>query len=342
MLPKLREKLLSYQRKTITLSELEKLMAPRTYDTFAEHVLELEDGNYLQMVKSKGRNGKDPSLAYQYRINKHLLQQKYHQELQRYRLKLHNAIHMDKYFRLPERVWKEDLPYLEKIHHYLETKGFPEENAPAPERSYELVGDEKWITDHGGAEVLERVHLWDKMKIFPVSDPLMFAINPAQIQEKRYLHLIIENKTTYHGLLPALTKTPFSTLIYGSGNKIVKSIENFPTQFPVFGDHRFFYFGDLDAAGINIWHSLNQKQKVLPAYPFYHACLAKEEAYGKTNQRIQKEALDAFLTNFPAEEQNHILSLFENGAYYPQEVLKSAELQRIWEETQWNFWISKN
>jgi hypothetical protein len=88
------------------------------------------------------------------------------------------------------------------------------------------------------------------LKIIPVSDRLMFALNPRLLQEKKQWHLIVENKTTYQGLLPALKETCFSTLIYGSGNKITGSMELFQNQYPIEAEHIFCYFGDLDKSGI--------------------------------------------------------------------------------------------
>src|SRR5699024_7116807 len=119
---------------------------------------------------------------------------------------------------------------------------------------------------------------------------------------KRHLHLIVENKTTYQALLPVLTQTEFSTLIYGSGYKIVKSIENVDHQLPLQGKQRFYYFGDLDRAGITIWNNLNHRKPAVPAYPFYHACLQKTAVPGKTNQRPDPKALQAFFPFFPEKE----------------------------------------
>ncbi|RDW17061.1 hypothetical protein CWR48_15350 [Oceanobacillus arenosus] len=307
----------------------------KTYAAFADQVLEMESLGYLEMVKSKGRNHHTPSLAYQYKINKGKLNKEYHQELQRYRLKLHDGINLDAYFNLDRTTWKHDLPYLEKIHQYIVKNGFPLEDAAAPERSFELVRDEKWIVEQKGSEILNRIGLWEQFRILPVSDPLMFAINPLMIHQQTQLHLIVENKTTYQGLLPVIMKTDFSTLIYGSGNKIVKSIENFTSQYPIEANHIFYYFGDLDQSGITIWNSLNKRQTAIPAYPFYHACLSKPRAYGKTNQRPNEAALNEFLTFFNEEQQIQINELLSKGAYYPQEVLKTKELQHIWEDAEW-------
>lgn len=322
-------------RSTISLHELEKLVPNTiTYEEFAPLILQLEDDSILDMVKSQGRNHQQPSLAYRYRIHRHTLNRTYYQELQTYRLQFHNAIKMDAYFNLSYATWTDDLPYLKKIDSYIKTNGLPTEKVPAPERSYELVGDEKWI-EQGGNEVLQRTQLFDAMNIFPVSDPLMFAVNPKHITAENHFHLIVENKTTYQALLPVLTETTFSTLIYGSGNKIPKSIENFPNQFPAKGKHTFFYFGDIDRSGITIWHSLYNRQPSFPAVPFYEACFQKEKAYGKTNQRLNETALVAFSEYFTEKMSEHISELLKDGAYFPQEVLKTKELQQIWLETDW-------
>ncbi|PAV30771.1 hypothetical protein CIL05_03345 [Virgibacillus profundi] len=329
------QNLLTFKRKTITIDELEKLIpATITYEEFSALILQLEQEYVLQIIKSKGRNQRTPSLAYHYRINKHQLNRAYHQQLQAYRLKFNDAIDLDAYFHLNHTTWVADLPYLEKVNTYIEKNGFPIENIPAPERSYELVYDEKWI-EQKGSEVLKRINLWNTMKILPVSDPLMLAINPNTITEENHLHIIVENKTTYQALLPVLPSSSFSTLIYGSGNKIPKSIENFSNQYPVEGNHRFFYFGDIDQSGITIWHSLHRREPATPALPFYQACLHKTGAHGKTNQRPNDKALTAFLDHFPKKQRHIILDLLDRGAYYPQEVLKTKELQTICLETDW-------
>lgn len=333
----LQEKLLKYRKRTISISKLEELVGntAQTYEQFANHIIELEQSRLLEMVQAQGRNQRTPSIAYQYRINKSVLNKDYHHELQKYRLRLNIAIHLDEYFHLDRSVWERDLPYIKKIDAYLDQQGFPIEKVPAPERSFEIVGDEKWLVEQKGSELLHRIQLWESLQILPVSDPLMFAMNPDRINQVQHLHLIVENKTTYQALLPAITNTQFSTLIYGSGNKIPKSIENFSNQYPVEGEHHFFYFGDLDHSGITIWNSLNEREPANVATPFYLACLEKRQAFGKTNQLRNKQALNAFLKYFTKRERKQICSLLDEGAYYPQEVLKTKELQRIWSEFPW-------
>lgn len=329
--------LTSFQRKTIELSELEQMLKPfiHTYEAFANTVLQWEKEEILVMVKSKGRTNRSPSLAFQYRINKSVLSGDYHREIQHFRAILHPSINLDAYYQEDPSIWKNHLPYIMKIDQFLKQFSFPKEQAPAPERSYELVGDEKWIVEKGGKEILEKIGLFPLLKIIPVSEPLMFAINPNKINEKKQYHLIVENKTTYQGLLPVLKDTSFSTLIYGCGKAVIKSIEQFSMQYPIPAEHQFFYFGDLDKEGISIWHSLTYKQAATLAYPFYLACLQKEPAIGKEYQRESRMAISQFFSFFSMEEQEQIRSILENGKYYPQEILRTNELQKIWRESDW-------
>ena len=327
----------SRKNRTVLLSELEdQVSGDVDYSRFAQEILNLEEKKVLARVKANGENHKNPSLAITYRINKSLLQVKLTENLKRARLYLHPMIDLETYFRLPEEHWEKDRPFLEKVDQYIRRNGFPEEQVPAPERSFELVEDEKWITEGGGQEILERIGVWNLLKMMPVSDPLMFALNPLCIQNEVHRHLIVENKTTYQGLLPALQDTSFTTLIYGSGKKIVKSIEQFDLQLPLQAKkHLFYYFGDLDYEGILIWYSLSKKIPVLLALPFYEACLRKPYAFGKLNQRPNEEALQAFVAYLNEVNQEKLKEMFQNGGYYPQEIIKTNELQHIWRKTSW-------
>jgi hypothetical protein len=336
-----KEKLMDFlkmrKKRTVSLSELEQLASGTLdYYSFASCVMQLEAEGIIEKVKSHGENGKNPSLSYTYRVNKSLLKQDLQEKIKEARLIVHPSIYLEGYFHLPEEQWKQDYPMIVKINEYLKKHSFPAEQVPAPERSFEMVGDEKWITEGGGKELLERIRIWKLLKIVPVSDPLMFAVNPLMIQNTSHKHLIVENKTTYQGLLPTLTETSFTTLIYGSGKKIIKSIEQFDYQLPLQScQHHFYYFGDLDHEGINIWYLLSKKIQVLPAIPFYEACLSQPYVFGKQNQRKNDEAMNEFLSYFPKVQQAQITSMLQNGGYYPQEIIKTNELQHIWRNASW-------
>lgn len=76
--------------------------------------------------------------------------------------------------------------------------------------------------------------------------------------------------------------------------------------------------------------------------PFYEACLKKSPACGKEYQKPFKEAQMAFIRLFPQEWQEKLANVFSEGTYYPQEIVKSKELQTIWRESDWKNLNSRN
>ncbi len=338
----LREQLFTYSHTFITLDQLESRSSTTSYLEFAKEIQQLENEGIIIRVASAGQNGKEPSLFYKYRIQKGKLRQELHQEIERTRLHLHSALQLDSYFHLSPKEWNEDLPYIEKISQYLQQNGFPEEEAPAPERSLELVGDEKWIQEKGGDKLLEHLQIWDELKIIPVHDPLSFALNPTVINKQHHYHLIVENKTTFDGLLSELIYTPFTTLIYGQGYKITKSIEHFSRQLPLSGHHTIYYFGDIDWEGIKIWHLLSEKIEVIPAIPFYEAALTKQAIPMKKKQNPNQEANKAFFAYLNEKIEAKMLEILKNNQYLPQEVLSSKELREIWRDSDWNTPLSQS
>lgn len=363
----------TYGKATLWLEQLERLFEHTSvqYREFAEAVAELEESGLLAAVRSAGRNGKRPSLANRYRVETGRLRRDHRERLQQLRLTLHPAIGLDAYFALGEAVFAADWPWIERIDRRLRADGLPREPAPAPERSFELVGDEKWLTDGGGKALLERIGLWDKLLIQPAQDPLMLAIHPQALggaaifaasaapsfqstargelgssnapdtgdSHKPCLHLIVENKTTFHALLPVLGETLFHTLIYGCGNKIVGNIDMLPLQVPLPGrEHVFYYFGDIDHSGIGIWREVAAKCGAIPALPFYRACLDKPWPLGKTGQLRRENAVESFAAYFSPEERERLAACLREGGYYPQETLSTQELGRIWRGSEWKAW----
>lgn len=327
---------------TVWTERLEELFEgrPVTFEQFAEGVLAMEKAGLLTAVKSAGRRSRRPSLANRYRIQNGIIQSGFQQQLQRYRLELHPLISLDRYFALGEESFEGDFPYIQKVHSYLQQHSLPHEAASAPERSYALVGDEKWIAEGNGRSVLERIGLWDKLLIEAEHDPLMLAINPLLLNEADPApcrHLIVENKATFQALLPVLTETVFHTLIYGCGNKIVGNLDMFPLQYPAPNrEHLFYYFGDLDHSGIQIWHHLSARTPIIPALPFYMACLQGTPASGKANQRRNDQAIQSFAKWFSPKVREQMEQCLTRGCYYPQEALPTRQLQHIWREASWN------
>jgi len=341
----IRSYLQSYKPATVALAELEVIFhdRPCTYEQFAAAVLRLEHEGVLRLVKKEGRTSKPPHLAYRYKVDKSKLKREQQTAVLQTALRLHPLIRLDAYLAVEPGVWERDWPYIEKLNAYLQRHGLPDTPVPAPERSFALVGDEKWIVDKSGKELLKRIKLWDSLKITHVDDPLMMAVNPQALALDVHRHLILENKTAYHALLPVLSEMPFATLIFGGGYRIDRSIGLLPLQLPLpKANHQFYYFGDIDREGFRIWRLLDQNARegfdrpVHLALPFYRLCLTK--MFGeddKSNQRGDTEATELFLSHFTLEEQRQIRECLAAERYFPQETLPTDELRAVWRNTTW-------
>lgn len=329
----MKDQLLQFKKTFITLAELEQIVGrPETYEQFAAIVQDLVNEQLLQPVRNSGNPPQSPQLYYKYKILKHSVKKELRETIERLQLTLHERISLDAYYRLTQTQLEQDLPYIEKIHTYLMAEGLPTLSAPAPERSQQIMGDEKWIQYKGGRRLLERLSLWADMQIVDVKEPLRFALNPQNIGRSTHYHLIVENKTTYEALLPALSATCFTTLIYGAGFEIVGSLSLFPKQLPLpYANHIFYYFGDIDFAGISIWYLLNKQQHVELATPFYEAALTDLGKPIAKKQLIDEEAIQAFMERLHEEAKMQCQQLVEQRYYVSQEVLTTAELQQIWQ-----------
>jgi len=332
---KLVDFLKAYKNLSITLNRLEQVCPGSTaYQAFAEAVLSLEEQGVLKKIGSSGVNYKIPPLANKYTINKAAL--KLHlQQIKQLQVTVHPLISLDRYYKLSEREWQKDYKYIQKIDAYLKDNGVPELPASMPQRSYELVANEKWL-ETGGIKVLDRLGVLEQLKIETTPDPLMLSVAPGQFASKRHLHLVVENKTTYYALAEMLCETAFTSLVYGGGWKAAANVAHLPKQLNLTDcEHSLYYFGDLDAEGIRIWWSVNGKIKIKPAVPFYRALLARPAEYGKQTQRPDRQALEQFAAYFSQDERQKLSNLLSEGRYYPQEALSQDELQEIWRNSTW-------
>ncbi|MCM3442532.1 Wadjet anti-phage system protein JetD domain-containing protein [Metabacillus halosaccharovorans] len=322
------------KKSTITLSELEKVANTLdTYDDFARTVQTLLDEGFIKAVKSHGTNWK--GLPNSFRIQKGRVKQPLIEEIQEMQFKVHPVIELRSYFSSSKKKWMEEKPWIVMIDEYLQKNGLPTTFTNSSERSYEIMKDEKWIDEKGGKAILEKINLFDKLKIMKSPDPLMFAINPNKLLSnlRVYKHLIVENKATYSGLIDSLSTTNFTTLIYGSGWKIASSLNQLTKQLGLTDEekqHEIYYFGDLDYEGISIYFHLYEKYNVILAQCFYEELLRRPFYKGKENHTKNEVAVHHFLHYFSKEDQEMITDMFEENGYYPQEALTQEELHTIW------------
>lgn len=186
---KIIEFLAIYSPSRISLTEIEKLISGRVeYRDFVGVMEDLMEAGILIPIKAQGTNQANPPLPNGYRIKKQQLKGDFFEDLRRRQLSLHPLIKLDCYFERPEVLWRKEQPWLKRLQEYLVTNGLPQTEASVWERSYGMMGDEKWISEQGGRAFLQRVGILDKLKIVDLVEPLMFALNPRRIHDDPCYH----------------------------------------------------------------------------------------------------------------------------------------------------------
>ena len=363
-----------WKKSRIELDVLQQQCGGISYDEFSSLLRDCLNNGVLLPVKSAGINGQ--GLPYKFTIAKG-------------RLLSENVAYINKivqagafssllsfswYYEQPIKNWEAELPYIRLLDEYLKAH---KKICPAgiQQRSFDIFHDEKWLLEHGDFPGHVGLTL-DQLGIVAQPDPLMLAINPVRWQkclselwqknnqknnqgERFCYHLAVENKAAYYGLLPYLPESPFVSLILGYGWKIVGNLPQLANQLgqlPV--RHRVLYFGDFDAEGISIWHSLMDIDsrllddqadgcqwgsgdagvadsgacssiQVELATEFYRAMLDLSPVMGKVNQQLNQLALAAFGRCFSKDERECWQRILQEGRYYPQEILSSEKLDRI-------------
>ena len=146
---------------------------------------------------------------------------------------------------------------------------------------------------------------------------------------------IIENRDTFWSFKRTIMNSvKADMLIFGEGKKILSSFQ-FMEEYNVDpkGD-MIFYFGDLDAEGVNIFCELAEKYPAYRIRPFhdgYEALLEIGSGYepkkAPKQQRINKAHIEKFCSFFGQAAAQQLGSLLNEGFYIPQEALSATQMR---------------
>lgn len=213
------------------------------------------------------------------------------------------------------------------------------------ERAYELFGDEKFFKGGGkdrsrGEVILKRLGLdFSDVGCLETVEPFF------SFQHKEFYRLpsrkiyIIENKDTFWSfkrqVMDKSSRLAADMLVYGEGRKILSSF-TFMTEYESGpGRDAFFYFGDLDPEGINLYGELITAYPGYTITPFYEGYqelwrLGSERApiAVTTAQKLKEVHLLKFLEGFSPQVALAMRRHLEEGFYIPQEALSAREMRK--------------
>ncbi len=311
-----------------------------SYRRFAQAVEELVRVEKLEPIKARGQNARVPELYNWYRIVS-ADQQLSEEEKQKLLTAYHPQLRMSYYFNHPQE-YKRDQQYLEALDRFLKNSN-SEEQVTVNERSFQIFKDEKLLSSPTGTKILRRVGLeWADLGCYPTYEPFFYYRRESRAAKQDVL--IIENKDTFFSFKELMQEDKFSWgeievswLIYGEGKKIQTSfsffseLENYRAGDTAFN---FYYFGDLDPAGLTIWWNLQQEYEVdfRPAEIFYRNLLARHQEQAPeltTQQKWNQQAIEEFAAYFSTDWAQQIKDLLAAGTYIPQEGLSYQVLREI-------------
>lgn len=312
------------------------------YDRFHAVMEELVSENKILPVIARKTNGLFRPLYnyYQVRVEEAVVEAQLERRLL---TSFHPKLTMTFYLKAPEQ-FQVDMFYLEAIDAFLrsESQNNPSCIVSVNERSFEIFGDEKWLTSKAGSALLNRIKVdLDVFNCYPTPEPFFYV--KKSIEKPVVTALILENKDTFHTLrllfkggMNCWCGTTFDMLIYGEGKKILSSID-FLDDIEECRDKTIYayYFGDIDPEGISIFSNLHKVAKVdvSPFIPFYESLIAKyrnrrkpKRSKEQENAKASNEVFFSFIDNGMRFE---IKEIVDSGCYLPQEGLNRSDFLHL-------------
>lgn len=326
-------------KKKVSLSEIEKFYGMEDYQMLYDRIIELINEGHIQFIKNSKSNGKKPALRTAYRVipivedNAELI----NELLYTMDLKLDTS-----YYLRNIATYKADRADVLKLNAYFLRHGDKLRNRISiNERSFEIWGREKFLSEEGGTRILRNLKVPEEaLNYYATAIPLAYYSCSKQTPQKV---LILENKDTFYSMRKHLLegshdifKTEISTLVYGGGKNIYKSFGDFDIcvePYVANADNIILYFGDLDYEGIIIYELLKREfagEHILQ--PFIEGYAAMIDKYLKMDMPLPKtksgqnrNISELFLQEFNVEYRKAIVDILERDEYIPQEILNIGD-----------------
>ena len=289
------------------------------------------------MENSPG-NGKKPALLTQYWIVEKKPDYSEWKDELLYRTDPH--IQVDYYMRHLD-VYDQDRRYVRRLSEYLQRNGgMPGNLISRNERSFEIWGEEKFLTVGAGRTILNRCKIDESaLNTYSTAEPFAYFASHRTTPQKI---LILENKDPFFGMRRHLLEgnreilgETIGTLIYGAGKRVVSSFREFEISAePYMKDagNELLYFGDMDYEGILIYESLEEAFSdsgvIRPFVPAYLAMLNKgdrAQTLPQSKEHQNQNNNGSFFSNFDEHTLSRMKNILESGRYIPQEILNTED-----------------
>lgn len=244
----------------------DRYMKKGGYGALYEAMKELQADEKIRPLKTSKCNNNNPPLELKWEWIKEKDKAQWKKE--RF-FKVADLLDLSYYEKNPKMQSQQEWKHIEKIYGFLKNKD-QREWVSIEERSLELFGDEKYITDNEKKEeskILKRLNLTlEDIKAIRYGE---FFVHWTVKEKDIETILIVENHATFFAYKRLIEEnSPFldpmpQMIIFGEGKKIISSF-SFLKEFVAAKPKEILYFGDIDPEGWQIYTSLAER------YPDYH------------------------------------------------------------------------
>lgn len=329
-----------FNKKKITLEEIEKIYKICTYSDLYKLILKLIESNEIEAIKSSGGNGKKPALYKRYKIVQQEEDNSIYMEELDYKISSKFDI---RYYKKNIEKYKEHREYILALNSFIKNN---EDLLKIPlsmnERSFQIWGREKFLQKEEGKSILKNLgmHL-DFLNYYDTSEPLAYYSKSKNSPQNI---LILENKDTYYTMRKYLINSnnnilgvEIDTVMYGAGKGIIKAFKDYDISVEEYlsnNENRIYYFGDLDYEGIIIYENFYDKYKekyyIKPFIEGYKKMIDKIiniNSLPKTKEGQNRNISNCFLKEFSVDYRVRIEEILKSDLYIPQEVINIIDLQ---------------
>ena len=258
-----------------------------------------------------------------------------------------SEINRDYYTKHPSDYLKER-EYVIQLSDYLsEHAAGSEEPVAERERCFQIWQEEKMLTEDIGENVLRHCSIPEsRLGTYKTYEPIPYRSFTDSVPQNI---LFVENSATYCTIVKMKKEgdrgvrafgKEFGTVVYGARQRILGQIEGWREPYiePYLTDkrNRFYYFGDLDRSGIQIFLALESmfafpiiplKEAYVKMAEMMLACLDEKKNGKKMPEKQIRTSIAGFEKYFSAEEWDMIIGLLKDGYLIPQEILTKNEIR---------------
>ena len=335
------EKLQEQKNKTFTIEALKVIAKINDYDKFAQEIKLLVAENRLTPVKASGTNGKKINKLF----NKYKLvdeSKDYTDILEEIKF-LSTEFNHQAYLDKPEQYtkYREEIRALDEF--FKRNRAELKVPVSINERSFQIWGREKLLKEK---TIIQKIFSFNGLDIkilnyYETPEPFFEYIHSY---ESNMNIMIIENKDTWYTIRKLMKDrninkfgNNYNILLYGEGKKIIRNNDMliyYDREILKDSKNKYFYFGDLDYEGIDIFIFLKKLYPTLDIIlevKFYELMLdiCDIDKLPFTKEGQQEVKLDGFIEQFSERHQNKIIEILSGGKYIPQEIINYKKFAEI-------------